>query len=166
MSEKTYLSDTYIEKKIKQYFKTHLSQYCVGDDAWSIMWSPNMAFERPDDLYWLDMAFNSNPPTQREIGTYGRNAWNGYLQIGICVPLNETSLIDEDAENEDDNDIPVFGNSSMDKCFNDIARVFRRGVIFDGIRIVKCCRYTSALQIYDDFCRLPVRIFWQADLSN
>lgn len=159
MSELTIKTDTYVEKKIKNYFKANLPQYIEGDDKWAINWSPNISFDRPDDLYWLDFFFSSNPPVQQELGTGGRNRWTGYIQINICVPLNEMTLDDE----EDDD---TFGTSAMDKCFNDIAKVFRRGVIFDGIRIHKCYRNSSALQSYDDFCCLPVIIEWQADLSN
>lgn len=156
MSEKTFVPVTYIEKKIKHYFLDKLPQYCSGDDAWELHWNPVKTFTRPDDLYWLDFFFMNNEPFQQELGTGGRNRHKGILQINICTPLDDTK------ENEED---PI-GTSSMDVCADDIARVFRRGVIFDGIRIVKCHKYTSALEVYDDFASLPLRIFWEADLSN
>ena len=162
MSVETYKSDTYIEKKLKKFFCDNLPQYVEGDDAWGINWHPNIAFERPDDLYWLDFFFIPAEPFQQELGTGGRNRWRGILQINICVPLNEATT-DVSGETEDED---IFGTSAMDKCYNDIARVFRRGVIFNGIRIHKTYRNTSAMQFYDDFCALPVTIEWQSDLSN
>jgi hypothetical protein len=160
--ENTLKTDTYIEKKIKAYFKAKLPQYVAGDDAWKINWHPNISFERPDDLYWLDFFFLPGTPYQQEIGNWGRNRWTGILQINICVPKNEMTVEDDVDSDEDD----TFGTSAMDTCFNDIAKVFRRGVTFDGIRIHKTYRNTSAMQVYDDFCCLPVTIEWQADLNN
>ena len=162
MSVDTFKSDTYIEKQIISYFKENLSQYVEGPDAWKINWHPNMAFERPDDLYWLDFFFLPNAPVQQELGTGGRNRWSGIVQINICVPKDEHSS-EESEETEDDD---TYGTSAMDNCYNDIARVFRRGVIFKGIRINKTYRTTSAMQVYDDFCSVPVTIEWVADLSN
>jgi len=155
-------TSTYIDKKIKQYFKDNLSQYVEGDDAWGINWNPNIAFKRPDDLYWLDFFFNPSEPAQIELGTKGRNRWVGFMQINICVPLNEATIEEAEADSDDD----TFGTSAMDTCYNDIARVFKRGVIFNGIRINKTYSIPSAMQVLDDFCSLPVRIEWQADLSN
>lgn len=162
MSEKTFKSDTYIDKKIKEFFKKNLPQYIDGEDAWGINWNPNISFKRPEDLYWLDFFFLPNQPTQQELGTDGRNRWRGIMQINICVPLNEATT-EESEETEGDD---TFGTSAMDTCYNDIARVFRRGVIFDGIRIYKTYRNPSAMQVYEDFCCMPVSIEWQADLSN
>lgn len=161
-SKETLKTDTYVEKKLKQYFKDNLPQYVQGENAWGINWHPNIAFKRPDDLYWLDFFFLPNVPFQQELGTTGRNRWKGILQINICVPKNEMT-VEDDVDSDEDDD---FGTSAMDICYNDIARVFKRGVIFDGIRIHKTYRNTSALQVYDDFCCLPVTIEWQSDLSN
>ena len=155
-------TDTYVEKKMKEHFKEALPQYVEGDDAWKINWHPNVAFERPDDLYWLDFFFLPGIPYQQELGNGGRNRWTGVLQINICVPKDDTSL-DDGVDSDGDDD---FGSSAMDTCYNDIAEAFRRGTVFDGIRIHKCYRNTSAMQTYDDFCCLPVTIEWQADLSN
>lgn len=155
MSFETFISDVFVEKKIKEYFVDNLKQYCEGDDAWKIHWNPVGTIERPDDLYWLDLHFVTNEPFQRELGTYGRNHWSGFLQVRINTPLDEADLEGGDSV-----------NSAMNHCYEDIARVFRRGTIFNGIRIIKTCRYTSAMQVEDDFCSLPVRIYWEADLSN
>lgn len=156
MSKETLVTDLFVEKKIKEYFRDNLSQYVKGDDAWKINWTANKTFERPADLYWLDFKFLANPPFQQELGTGGRNRWQGIMQINICVPR-------DDASGDVSND---FEDSAMDICYQNIAKVFRRGVIFNGIRIIKCCRNTSAMQFYDDFCLLPVSIYWQSDLSN
>jgi hypothetical protein len=164
MSKDTFLSDTYIEKQLIKYFKQNLPSYVKGDDAWKINWHPNVSFERPDDLYWLDFFFLSNEPYQQELGTGGRNRWTGILQINICVPKDEFQLPNDDEE--DDDESVTFGTSAMDTCYNDIAKVFRRGTIFNGIRISRTYRTTSAMQVYDDFCCMPVTIEWQADLSN
>lgn len=156
MSEKTFIPVTYVEKTIKKYFLTNLPQYCEGDDAWTIHWNPTVTFSRPDDLYWLDFFFMNNEPFQQELGTGGRNRHKGVLQINICTPLDAVKVTEDD---------PI-GTSPMDICADDIARIFRRGVTFDGIRIVKCYKETSALEVYDDFCCLPISIYWEADLSN
>ena len=160
--EKTLVTDTYIEKKLKKYFRDNLPQYVEGPDAWKVNWSPNIAFERPSDLYWLDLFFIPGEPFQQELGNWGRNRWSGILQVNIYTPKSEVTVEDGIDTDEDDD----FGTSAMDRCYNDIAEVFKRGVVFDGIRIHKCYRNTSALQVYDDFCALPVTIEWQADLSN
>lgn len=162
MKKETLKTDTYIEKRLKKYFCDNLPQYVEGDDAWGINWHPNIAFTRPDDLYWLDFFFLPSVPFQQELGNWGRNRWRGILQINICVPLNEATTEEAEADSEDD----TFGTSAMDMCYNDIAKTFKRGVIFDGIRIHKTYRNTSAMQVYEDFCALPVTIEWQADLSN
>lgn len=155
-------TSTYIDKKIKEYFKKNLPQYIEGDDAWGINWNPNISFKRPDDLYWLDFFFVPSEPKQIELGNNGRNRWSGFMQINICVPRNEATT----EESGDDSDDDTFGTSAMDNCYNDIARVFKRGVTFDGIRIYKTYSITSAMQVLDDFCSLPVRIEWQTDLNN
>lgn len=134
----------------------------INEDGWKINWHPNLSFIRPDDLYWMDFHFLTNDPMQIELGTGGRNRWSGFLQINICVPKNEMSLDKSGDESESD----IFGSSAMDKCYLDISRVFRRGTIFDGIKIFKTRRYTSAMQVEEDFCWCPVRIMWTADLSN
>lgn len=155
-------TDTYIEKKLKKRFAEALPQYVEGDEAWKINWHPNMAFERPDDLYWLDFFFLPGIPYQQELGNEGRNRWAGIMQINICTPKDDMTVEDGmDDEGDDD-----YGSSAMDRCYNDIAQAFRRGTTFDGIRIYKTYRNTSAMQVYDDFCVLPVTIEWQADLSN
>lgn len=146
----------YIDKKIKERFIEKLPQYCEGVDKWEIHWSPTQAFERPEDLFWLDFFFNPYEPSQKELGTGGRNRFEGFTQINICVPLNSDIVTDED---------PI-GTSPAFICSADIERAFKRGDIFNGIQIVKFQEYTSALQVYDDFCFLPVRIFWRADLPN
>lgn len=157
MSEQTYTPVTFVEKRIKEYFLEKLPQYCEGEDAWTIHWSQSKTFTRPDDLFWLDFFFIPSEPFQQELGTGGRNRHKGIMQINICVPY------DADISEDDDD---VIGTSPMDICADDIARVFRRGVIFNGIRIVKFSKDSSALQMYDDFCCLPVSIYWEADLSN
>lgn len=147
---------SYVDKRIKERFKKELSKYCEGDDAWSIHWSPTTAFERPDDLYWMEFFFMPFETSQVEIGTWGRNRFEGFMQINICVPLNSDIVSDED---------PI-GCSPVFSVSADIERVFKRGTIFNGIRVVRYQEATSALQVYDDFCFLPVRIFWQVDLTN
>lgn len=155
-------TDTYIDKKIKEYFKANLPQYIEGDDAWSICWNSNMTFTLPDDLYWLEFTFKPGVPSQGELGNTGRNRWDGEMQIDICVPINEATT----EESGDDEDDDTFGTSAMDTCYNDIAKVFKRGVTFDGIRIYKTYRNSSAMQVYEDFCKMPVLIQWRAYLSN
>lgn len=154
-----FVSDLYIENTLKNMFAEKLPQYVKGDDAWKINWNPNVVFERPDDLYWMDIFFIANEPYQAELGTDGRNVWTGFMQININVPKNDVvSGFDENGIYNE--------QSAMNKCYEDIAKVFRRGVIYKGVRIVKTSRNTSALQVYDDFCSMPVTIRWKAYLSN
>lgn len=156
MSKETYVPVTYVDKKIKEYFLKELPQYCEGEEAWEIHWSQTKTFTRPDDLYWMDFTFHPAIPKQEALGTAGRNRFTGFTQISINVPLDSTETTEED---------PV-GTSPLDICADDIARVFRRGVLIDGIRIVKFSKDSSALRVYDDFVSMPVSIYWWADLKN
>lgn len=146
---------SYIDRKIKERFKKMLPMYCEGEEAWAIHWNPMTNFIRPNDLYWFDFFFMPLTVNQAGIGSYSNNRFEGYMQINICTPLeNNTS------EDGTITDAPCF------KVSDDIQKVFKRGTYFDGIRITKYQENTSALQVYEDFCFLPVRIFFMADLAN
>lgn len=95
---------------------------------------------------WLEMFILPTAPLQQELGTAGRNRWTFGLQININCPLDR-------------------GTGATDAVYDAIASQFRRGDIFDGIRILQTA-YRSSARMYDDFYSVPVTIVAQADLDN
>lgn len=111
---------------------------------------PNEDFTRPIDsngnnLSWYELYFIPARPNQIELGTKGRSRWFGLMQINICVPR-------------------TWGTQELYQRYDDIAALFRSGLILEGVRIVRTYR-SSALDD-DDFYCLPVTIEWQADLDR
>lgn len=106
---------------------------------------PNVAFTKPEDGYWYELLFIPAEPLQIELGTEARSRWIGILQINVCVPKDS-------------------GTTPLNNRYENIAKLFRSGLIFNGIRIVRTYR-TSALDD-GDCCVLPVSVEWQADLER
>ena len=111
---------------------------------------PNEDFKRPIDgngnnLAWYELYFIPARPTQIELGTKGRSRWFGLMQVNICVPK-------------------TWGTQELYQRYDDIAALFKSGLILEGVRIVRTYR-SSALDD-DDFYCLPVTIEWQADLDR
>lgn len=106
---------------------------------------PNIAFTKPEDGYWYELFFIPAEPLQIELGTEARSRWIGILQINVCVPKNS-------------------GTTPLNNRYENIAKLFRSGLIFNGIRIVRTYR-TSALDD-GDYYVLPVSVEWQADLER
>lgn len=111
---------------------------------------PNEDFIRPVDengsnLSWYELYFIPARPNQIELGTKGRSRWFGLMQVNICVPR-------------------TWGTQELYQRYDDIAALFRSGLILEGVRIVRTYR-SSALDD-DDFYCLPVTIEWQADLDR
>lgn len=111
---------------------------------------PNEDFIRPIDdngsnLPWYELYFIPSRPNQIELGTKGRSRWFGLMQVNVCVPK-------------------TWGTQELYQRYDDIAALFRSGLILEGVRIVRTYR-SSALDD-DDFYCLPVTIEWQADLDR
>ena len=111
---------------------------------------PNEAFNRPkDDFglndYWYELYFIPAAPNQIELGTTGRSRWVGIMQINICLPK-------------------TWGTEELYARYDEIAKLFRSGLILEGVRIVKTYR-SASINDKDYFC-LPVTIEWQADLDR
>lgn len=111
---------------------------------------PNEDFKRPkDDLglndYWYELYFIPAAPNQIELGTTGRSRWVGIMQINICLPK-------------------TWGTEELYARYDEIAKLFRSGLILEGVRIVRTYRATSIDD--DDYFCLPVTIEWQADLDR
>ena len=109
---------------------------------------PNEDFERPkDDLglndYWYELYFIPAEPNQIELGTKGRSRWVGIMQINICLPK-------------------TWGTEELYARYDEVAKLFRSGLILEGVRIIRTYRSTSIND--DDYFCLPVTIEWQADL--
>lgn len=106
---------------------------------------PNIAFERPEDGYWYELFFIPAQPMQIELGSEARSRWVGIMQINVCVPKNS-------------------GTTPINARYENIAKLFRSGLIIDGIRIVQTYR-TSALDD-GDYYVMPVTVSWWADLDR
>ena len=87
-------------------------------------------------------------PFQQELGRAGRNRWTFVLQININGSRSAIS-----------------GTRAYDEAYDYIAEHFKRGDIFDGIRVLKTA-YRSSARIQDDYYSVPVTVMVQADLPN
>lgn len=106
---------------------------------------PNVTFTKPDDGYWYELFFIPARPVVIELGSEARSRWVGILQINVCVPKNT-------------------GTIPLNDRYDNIAKLFRSGLFFDGIRINRTYR-TSALDD-GDYYVMPVSVEWQADLDR
>lgn len=111
---------------------------------------PNEDFTRAkeklgDDNYWYELYFIPGGPVQIELGTTGRSRWIGIMQVNICVPK-------------------TWGTKEIYARYDEIAALFRSGLILEGVRIVRT--YRAASLDNDDYHCLPVTIEWQADLDR
>lgn len=111
---------------------------------------PNISDNRPVDddgmnSPWYELFFIPYAPNQIELGTSGRSRWVGIMQVNICVPLN-------------------WGTDDLYARYDELAALFRSGLILQGVRIVKTYR-SSAIED-DDYYMLPITIEWQSDLDR
>ncbi len=146
--------DDFLIENIK---KSQLSTSFKKDDNGDFCYSnfknvafPNTDFERPTDengniTTWYELFFITSEPQQIELGENGRTRWTGIMQINICVPK-------------------TFGRREVNDRYDEIANLFRSGIILENVRIIKTYR-TSALDDDDYYC-LPVTISWWADLDR
>ncbi len=157
------MTDTYIWQKVRQRFLAVNGTLEDGTDiiqkeydesgeitAYTNVVDPNDIEKREDlaskDNIWFEIFPLHAPPYQQELGTVGRNRWNFGLQININSPRN-------------------FGTYDVDTVYDAIARQFKRGDIFDGIRVLQTA-YRSSARLLDDYFSEPVTVMVQADLEN
>ena len=95
---------------------------------------------------WFEIFPLHSPPSQQELGSAGRNRWNFGMQININSPRD-------------------MGTYAIDTVYDAIASRFRRGDIFDGIRVMQTA-YRSSARLADDYYSVPVTVMVQADLEN
>ena len=98
------------------------------------------------DCIWFEIFPLHSRPHQQELGTAGRNRWNFGLQVNINSPRDR-------------------GTYDIDAVYDAIAARFKRGDIFDGIRVLQTA-YRSSARLLDDYYSVPVTVMVQADLDN
>lgn len=160
------MTDTYIWQKIRQRFlniegtitdsegiETDIIQKEYDGEeivAYTNVVDPNDIEKRENlaskDNIWFEIFPLHSQPHQQELGTSGRNRWNFGLQININSPRN-------------------FGTYDVDTVYDAIAAQFKRGDIFDGIRVTNTA-YRSSARLKDDYYSEPVTVMVQADLEN
>ena len=153
------MTDTYIEEKITERFlnigEPYITEPIEETDSEGNIWKtypnvalPNEAFEVPANELFFEVFFMPGVPFQSELGTSGRNRCTGIFQININTPK----------------DWGVNGTAKVNDCYDAIASAFRRGDIFDGVRIVKT--YRSSARSSGDCYTVPVSVQWWAELEN
>ena len=161
------MTDTYIWQKVRQRFlaidatlkntdgtEINIIQKEYDDNgevtAYVNIVEPNDTKKRNELLskknIWFEIFPLHTQPHQQELGSVGRNRWNFGLQININSPRD-------------------FGTYEIDTVYDAIARQFKRGDIFDGIRVLQTA-YRSSARMHDDFFSVPVTVMVQADLDN
>lgn len=159
------MTDTYIWQKVRQRFLEIDGTYKGKDDTdidiiakeesqgeirYTNVIEPNEATSRnilkSKDRVWFEIFPLHSQPFQQELGVAGRNRWKFGLQININSPKD-------------------FGTYETDAVYDAIAAQFKRGDIFDGIRVLQSA-YRSSARLHDDFYSVPVTVIVQADLEN
>lgn len=156
------MTDTHIWKYVKKRFYSMTKvddegqiidfPYFVknaSDEITNVI-EPLSTAERPTDDLWFEIFPLHSQPHQQELGTTGRNRWNFGLQININTPRN-SSLYS--------------GTDASDDAYDFIASNFKRGDIFNGIRVMQTA-YRSSARLLEDYYSVPVTIMFQADLDN
>ena len=161
------MTDTYIWQKIRTRFLAIEGFYedLTGNEqpviATSLDIHGNVVYDNviePNDTKTTDDLASSNgiwfeifplpaPPHQKEWGKAGRNRWIFGLQINVNSPKN-------------------FGTFATDTVYDLIAERFKRGDIFDGIRVLQTAYRSSARIVDDAYYSEPVTVMVQADLPN
>lgn len=155
------MTDSIMWKKVKERFFSMTKKneegeiidfpYFIkdGDEITNVI-EPNTAKERPTDELWFEIFPLHSQPHQQELGKSGRNRWNLGLQININTPKNSSVY---------------YGTDAVDDAYDFIAENFKRGDIFDGIRVTQTA-YRSSARLLDDYYSEPVTVMLQADLEN
>lgn len=148
------MTDIYIWQKIRKRFQDVITEFDDERNARpetmtvynSVVIEPNETDNRPADELWFEIFPLPSMPHQQELGASGRNRWSFGLQININSPKDR-------------------GTYDIDEAYDFIASRFKRGDIFDGIRVTQTA-YRSSARLYEDFYSVPVTVTVQADLNN
>ena len=142
------MTDTEIWKSIKARFKEVIAAYDeeTGKTSPSVIIEPNRPDTRDGNDIWFQIFPLTSQPHQQELGSTGRNRWTFGLQIDINSPSD-------------------LGTGDIDDAYDFIAKHFKRGDIFDGIRVLQTA-FRSSARVYDDYYSVPVTVMVQADLDN
>ena len=142
------MTDTYIWQKIRQRILQVISSFDEekGFTTPSVVVEPNNTGTRPDNSLWFEIFPLHSAPHQQELGATGRNRWNFGLQININGPKD-------------------IGTYDIDEAYDFICASFKRGDIFDGIRVLQTA-YRSSARPDVDYYSVPVTVMVQADLDN
>ena len=142
------MTDSYIYQKILQRFKDVIDEFNMAHGYSCVIFEPNDTGTRPANELWFEIFQLHAQPSQQELGTTGRNRWTYGLQININGSRNYFT-----------------GTEAYDEVYDFIAAHFKRGDIFDGIRVLQSA-YRSSARVQDDYYSEPVTIMVQADLDN
>ena len=161
------MTDSYIWQKVRQRFLAidatltdeDGNEYPViikeyDDDGnitgYTNVVDPNDTKKREDLLseghIWFEIFPLHSQPFQQELGGAGRNRW----LLGFQININCSKGL---------------GTYDIDTVYDAIAAQFKRGDIFDGIRVLKSA-YRSSARLSDDYYSEPVTVMLQADLEN
>lgn len=153
------MTDTYIERKLIERFlaigEPYIEPPVEETDSEGRVWRtwpnvelPNETLEKPENSHYFELFFEPYMPYQSELGGSGRNRCTGEFIIVINTPK----------------DWGVEGTAKANDCYDAIASAFRRGDIFDGVRVVRTFR--SSARIYGDCYSVPVSVQYWAELEN
>lgn len=140
------MTDTYIWQKVRARFRDVIAEFDEEKSLTSVVIEPNETDVRPDNDLWFEIFPLHSRPSQQELGTVGRNRWSFGMQVNINSPKDK-------------------GTYDIDEVYDFIAGKFKRGDIFDGIRVLQTA-YRSSARLLDDYYSVPVTIMVQADLDN
>ena len=148
------MTDSYIWEKVTERFEEVVRKYDeymekqTGKTHTSIIIKPNETNTRDESNLWFEIFPLHSRPYQQELGSCGRNRWLLGLHININAPRAS-----------------IIGTDGIDIAYDFIAANFKRGDIFDGIRVLQMPNRSSA-RIDDDTYSVPVTVMVQADLDN
>lgn len=142
------MTDTYIWQKIRQRFINVIDKYNEEKGVSTVIFEPNDTDTRPTNELWFEIFPLHSRPVQKELGRAGRNRWTFGLQININGSRSA-----------------INGTMDFDEAYDFIAAYFKRGDIFDGIRVLETA-YRSSARLQDDYYSVPVTVMVQADLAN
>lgn len=156
------MTDTYIWQKLRLRFLS-IDAQMNGEDVirkdvdsegevidYTNVVEPNETKKREElkskDYIWFEISPLRGAPRQAELGRGGRNRWVSGIQININSPRD-------------------LGTYDIETVYNFIADKFKRGDIFNGIRVSQTAHCSSA-QVQEDFYSEPVTVMVEADLDN
>ena len=142
------MTDSYVYDKTLARFKDVITKFNEEHGYNCVIIDPNETKTRPSNELWFELFELHAPPSQQELGKTGRNRWTCGLQININGSRNYFT-----------------GTEAYDEAYDFIADHFKRGDIYDGIRVLQTA-YRSSARVQDDYYSEPVTIMVQADLDN